>query len=322
MRARFAGGLALILAVAAVAFLPATRADKPAPAAAEAWFVDDDEMYDAFAEKLETLAAAGKCMPTADLVKAIAAEPTCQIAPAKPNAAKLDAEDVYAAALPSVFLIGSVAKQKDKDGNDEFVDGVLGTAWVLAADGVLVTNWHLFDGLKEREFFGAMNHEKRVFPVTAVLAANKAADIAVIRIDAKGLTPLPLAEKPPAVGAWVGVLGHPGDRYFTFTQGHVARFTKTKDEAGTTSRWIAVTADYAAGSSGSPVLDRRGAVVGMAALTESLESGVEPGPEPKADDKKADEKKPEPAPALGSLQQMVVKLAVPASAIRTAVGAK
>lgn len=287
----------------------------PALIAAEPWYVDDDELFKDFTDKSQVLAAGGKCLDTAEVKKKAATDSTCKLDPVKPAEKRLHPEDVYESALPSVFLIGSVVKDKNDKGEEAFVDGRLGTAWVLTADGVLVTNWHLFDDLEEKELFTVMNHKREVFPVTDVLAVNRTADIAVIRVGAKGLTPLPLAEKQPRVGAWVGVLGHPGDRYFTFTQGTVTRYTKAKHD-DKLERWMSITADYAYGSSGSPVLDRTGAVVGMAALTENLDYPEDPPAEVKKDEKPKEEK-----PAVkGSLLQMVVKLTVPATEIRTIIG--
>ena len=226
-------------------------------------------------------------------------------------------ERIAASLKASVFLVGSVTKE---DG--EYADGRMATAWVLAADGVLVTNWHVFDEMGEAEYFGATNAAGEIFPITGVLARNKAADIAVFRIAAKGLTPLPISTAPAVVGAWTGVLGHPGDRYFSFTQGHVTRYTKYKDDDDVPTKWMAIDADYAYGSSGSPVVDRFGNVVGMAALTENIDFPDEGDKAEKVRKrmvkvrKKADEK----PKAVPSALQMVVKLTVPASELRRAMG--
>jgi S1-C subfamily serine protease len=287
----------------------------PALIAADPWYVDDDEIFKDFTEKSQALATGGKCLAPAELKKKASANSTCKVDPVKPADKRLDPEDVYDAALPGVFLIGSVVKGKNDKGEEAFLDGRLGTAWVLTADGVLVTNWHLFDEVEDQEFFTVMNQKGEVYPVTDVLAVNRTADVAVFRVGAKGLKPLPLAEKQPRVGAWVGVLGHPGDRYFTFTQGAVSRYTQAKRD-DKRERWMAITADYAYGSSGSPVLDRTGAVVGMAALTENLDYPDDQPAEAKKDEKPKDEK---PA-AKGSSLQMVVKLTVPLTELRTIIG--
>jgi S1-C subfamily serine protease len=129
------------------------------------------------------------------------------------------------------------------------------------------------------------------------------------------------------------VLGHPGDCYYTFTQGHVTRYSAYKEDDGSRTRWMSITADYAYGSSGSPVVDRYGNVVAMAALTENIDYPDDGGGLARAarkpmmrkfarrpidDDKKKEEKKPDPAPpaAAGSLLQMVVKMTVPMSELK------
>ena len=339
-----------LLVVSAVAFaLLPVRAEKPRVAEpATAWFVNDEDTYDQFMAKLRGLAKAGKCLPSGKLQSLTADDRTARLTLPAPATARLDPEDVYRKALPSVFLLGSVLPEKEDDDADKkkdapkpddksradgYLDGRLATAWALTADGVIVTNWHVFAELEDGEVFGAMDHRGESHPVTDVLAVDHAADIAVLKIDTKGLTPLPVADRPAAVGAWVGVLGHPGDRYFTFTQGAVTRYSKVKPTEGPAERWMAISADYAYGSSGSPVLDRTGSVVGMAALTESLDypdAGPVPPETPKdvlrrrQPDKPAEPAPPAegpPAPA-GSSLQMVIKLAVPAGEIRKAVWAR
>ncbi len=79
------------------------------------------------------------------------------ITPAKPGTKTLTPEEVYKAAVNSVFVVGSLYPHKN--GNWEV--GTYATAWVLAADGVLVTNWHVFEDLNDGEVF------KRVAIATA-----------------------------------------------------------------------------------------------------------------------------------------------------------
>jgi hypothetical protein len=112
--------------------------------------------------------------------------------------------------------------------------------------------------------------------MTDFLGGDKVADVAVFRIDAKGLTPLAVSPDYPEVGSWVGLLGHPGDNFYVYTCGHVTRYSTNKNDDGKRERWMGVTAEYAGGSSGSPVLDKYGSVVGMAALTLTLDDGGAP----------------------------------------------
>lgn len=311
--------VAVVLLVAGAA----AAADPPKPAAVE--YLDDADVLDRFTKKLGELAKAGKCLKADDLKEQVGKEKSAALAPAKPGDTPLSPEDLAERLRPSVFLLGSVVGDA-KTGHEQ---GRMATAWAVGADGVLVTNWHVFDQIEADESYGAMDHAGRVFPLVAVLAADQAADVAVVKVGAKGLTPLPLAAGPPRIGAWVGVLGHPGDRYFTFTQGHVTRYSKYTEDDGAQTKWMGVTAEYAYGSSGSPVVDRCGNVVGMAALTENIDYPDDGGPvqaarrrpmlrravrKPTDDEKKKDDK---PAPvAIPSAVQMVLKLTVPAAELR------
>ncbi len=318
----------LVLFVSA-AFAPAAE---PGPS-----FVDDDDITAKFTEKLSALAKAGKCLPVEKLRTLAEKDKVGDLKPSKSDGKPLPAEDIYKKALPSVFLIGSVIADKEAKGG--YDTGRLATAWVLAADGVFVTNWHVFDRIQDGEFYGVMDRTGKTYPLTDILAMNKNADVAVVKVDAKGLSPLPVAAEPPPVASWVAVLGHPGDRHFTFTQGNVSRFNTYNDpETKTSSKWMAITAEYAYGSSGSPVLDKTGAVVGMAALTENIDYPDDepaaaknvgrkrmvrlPAQKPKDDKPPEAKAKDDKAVPKGSALQMVVKLTVPVTALRAVIVGK
>ena len=293
-------------------------------------YTDDAAVLEKFTKQLGKLADKGECAFGKDLAKKCEENRTFKLDTLKPSDKALSPEDLAEKIKPSVFIIGTVIGDKDKG----FEQGRLATAWVVGADGYLMTNWHVLEDIADDEHFGVMNHEGKVFAMTDVVAMNKLADVAVIKIASKDLTPLPLAAASAKVGSWVGVLGHPADRYYTFTQGHATRYSQFKNDDGEKTRWLNITAEYAYGSSGSPVFNSTGAVVGMAALTESIDFPEEaPAPQKakrmlrskqiktlkKDDDKKKEEKKPDldAAPlAFGSTLQMVVKLAAPLDDIR------
>ena len=123
---------------------------------------------------------------------------------------------------------------------------------------------------------GVMTHDRRVFPVKSVLAVDRHNDIAVLKIEANDLTPLPLARSAP-VGSTVYCLSHPaltseGDEnaFFTFTQGVVSGRFRIDLRGKGAINVLAITADYGQGSSGGPILNQRGAVVGVVCETVSL----------------------------------------------------
>ncbi|MDG1892697.1 MAG: trypsin-like peptidase domain-containing protein [Verrucomicrobiota bacterium] len=137
----------------------------------------------------------------------------------------------------------------------------------LIAEDMVVTNYHVVDrpdhaGLVVRLFDG------RVLGVQEVLAASESFDLALLRIPKTGIQPLTLG-LPAPVGAKVDLISHPNQRFYTLSEGKVSRYflRKHKDTPVPT---MSITADFGRGSSGAPVLDPSGHVVGIAVSTESL----------------------------------------------------
>ena len=312
-------GVGAAAAAAGVMALDPPAKPAPPPAAVVGpVYVDDDEVSANLTSGLSDLADGGKCLAADTLKEKASTDLVCQLAlPVAPADRRLDPEDVYEAARQAVFVIGSVVP----DGAGGFDEGRIATAFAIAPDGVLVTCAHVFADTEDDEAYGVADAAGTVYPVTDILAVDTAADVCVFKVAAKKLPVLALAPAPPRVGAWVGVLGHSGDKYFTFTQGTISRYTKqpkvdpavarhrrARDADDRRTKWLALTADFAYGASGSPVLDRAGRVVGVAAMTETIDFPAE-----------ADAAKPAPA---GSAVQMVVKLAAPIAAVRKLVGAE
>lgn len=339
-----------LLAIVALAAGPRTAAEEPPIKSAPAekpWFVDDEKFFGDFMEQLTQLAKNGKCLSREKLAKKLESGKNAKVALAKPTKTELTPNEVYQRLLPSVFIIGSVQKSKHKDKEKEkdkgkeqkdndkkegdWQEGLYATAWVAASNGILVTNWHVFDDLEEGEVFGAVDYQGNVYPMTDFLGGDKVADVAIIKIAARGLKPLPVSDSYPLVGSWVGVLGHPGDNYYVFTQGFVTRYSTNKNDDGKREHWMGLSAEYAGGSSGSPVVDKCGNVVGMAALTLTIDGnsgGVTPDRHRSSLSKEPPIKAPPPhekpegkeVPKPGSAVQMVLKMAVPGPVILKSFG--
>ena len=107
-----------------------------------------------------------------------------------------------------------------------------------------------------------MTDDGRMLGVREVLAADKTHDVAIVQMDGAGFTPLPIATNAP-VGSPVFVISHPSGHFYTFTSGMVARYFVNEEE-GIKSTMMSITADFGRGSSGCPVFNEFGAVVGMA----------------------------------------------------------
>jgi S1-C subfamily serine protease len=76
-----------------------------------------------------------------------------------------------------------------------------------------------------------------------------------------------IADEP--VGNPVSVISHPGQRFYGMTAGIVSRYFALAMH-GTSVTRMAITADFAHGSSGAPVFNEFGNVVGMVTCTDSI----------------------------------------------------
>lgn len=138
-----------------------------------------------------------------------------------------------------------------------------GAGFVLNASGAIATCHHLLANAELKQFV-VMTGDGCCFPVREILAADQTNDVVLLQLDTGGLslTPLPLDLDAP-VGSRVFVLGHPESHFYTFTEGMVARCFRGQTETGE-AEMISITADFAPGSSGCPILNDRGNVIGMA----------------------------------------------------------
>jgi serine protease Do len=140
----------------------------------------------------------------------------------------------------------------------------LGTGFVVDKTGLIVTNNHVVEGadvvqvklFDDREFSGK------------VLGTDPPTDIAVVRIDAKDLRPLPLGDSDAMeVGDWVVAIGNPFGLSHTVSAGIISAKGRTRqdvplDPAGYYD-FIQTDASINPGNSGGPLLNLKGQVVGM-----------------------------------------------------------
>jgi S1-C subfamily serine protease len=128
-----------------------------------------------------------------------------------------------------------------------------------------VTNYHVLnqDNPGTLAMFG-MACDGHPRPVLDVLYANKLADVALIRLGGDApFHPVPIAGTSPTPLDPVTVLSHPKHNYFVLTTGVVNRHVSFRGRTGFEEFWMEVTAEYAAGSSGSGVFDARGELIGL-----------------------------------------------------------
>jgi tetratricopeptide (TPR) repeat protein len=125
----------------------------------------------------------------------------------------------------------------------------------------IVTNRHVLEGAFRAEVHSSTG---AVFPVKGVLAIDAEGDLALLKIDAPNaqIRPLPLDKTSPQEGESIVVIGNPLGLEGSVTNGIVSAVR----DIPTFGRIIQITAPISSGSSGSPVVNMQGQVIGIATL--------------------------------------------------------
>jgi len=213
--------------------------------------------------------AQGIKLLTANRIKKLSFERrSCALQIQEPDNVKIAWPAVDTRAEAATLVIGEFYRGANAK-ETEF--SVAAGAFIVTDSGACVTSLHVTKDRGSRGFC-AMLRDGRVFPVREALAADPVNDLVILQLDIPQdvkLPTLPLASAPAPVGSSIVVMSHPDDRFYMLTAGIVARHTLWRDPAGDQS-FMAITADFAKGSSGCPVLDEFGAVVGVVNNTESI----------------------------------------------------
>ena len=253
----------------------AERAAQPQPPQEE--FVDPAAMAKRFNVELGRMAATKETTPPRQLIEQLQSRRFHAVETLADPGRNQDAPTIYRSARRGVVVVGAVTGGRGR----RPPQGSFASGFVIHKDGLIVTNAHVVEAFAHMNGMGVMTHDQRVFPVKAVLAADRHNDVAVLKVAADDLVPLPVARTVP-VGATVYCLSHPaltseGDEnaFFAFTRGAVSgRFRIDLRREGLVDV-LAITSDYGQGSSGGPILNENGAVVGIVCETVSLSSDVQ-----------------------------------------------
>lgn len=133
-----------------------------------------------------------------------------------------------------------------------------GSAWAVSADQV-VTNFHVVaEGWVNDRRSVTIRQDDHSWPAT-VVEVSPAEDLAVIAVSGRTFSPLERATVRPAVGDAILVVGSPLGLGGTVASGIVSSF---RTEDGT--EYLQFSAPVSPGSSGGPVVDSAGRVVGVA----------------------------------------------------------
>ena len=136
----------------------------------------------------------------------------------------------------------------------------LGSGLIIASDGYILTNNHVIDNAKK--VVVKLPSEDTEYPAK-VIGKDPQLDIALIKIDAKGLPTAPLGDSDRLeVGEWVLAIGNPFGLDSTVTSGIVSAKERRIGQ-GPYDSFIQTDAKINPGNSGGPLINMRGEVVGI-----------------------------------------------------------
>jgi S1-C subfamily serine protease len=203
-----------------------------------------------------TLAGCSAKLSPAGTTGAPPVTPSSPLPPVEPSTA----EEVVSRVLPAVVNVQSDIGQPGRTPE--------GTGFVVGADGVVVTNFHVVEDAFEIEVVTGEGDRLQA----RAIGGDFAADLAVLKVDAEDLPTVPLGDSDQlrlgqdvlALGFALGLDGGP-----SVTTGIVSGLGRTIDAGGegvqtrTYEDVIQTDAAINPGNSGGPLVDLRGRVVGI-----------------------------------------------------------
>ena len=145
----------------------------------------------------------------------------------------------------------------------------IGSGFIVSADGYILTNAHVVDGVKEVH---VKLTDRREF-TAKVIGVDKKTDVALIKIDAKNLPAVKIGEsKDVQVGQWVAAVGSPFGFENSVTAGIVSATSRSLP-GGNYVPFIQTDVAVNPGNSGGPLFDLDGNVVGINSQIYSASGG-------------------------------------------------
>ena len=144
---------------------------------------------------------------------------------------------------------------------------VSGTGFIVSSDGYILTNYHVIELAAQNSKDVNVILRDGTRYVASIVGYEKYNDVAVLKIDAEGLTPVTFGNSSSiAVGDLVYAVGNPlGELDFSMSTGHVSALDRliTSDESGVAINMFQIDAAVNSGNSGGPVYNAAGEVIGI-----------------------------------------------------------
>jgi serine protease Do len=180
---------------------------------------------------------------------------------------------------PSVVQIDVTARDESADqiqrffgkNQDSPVARGTGSGVIYDASGAILTNNHVIDHALS---INVRLRDGRLLPAR-LLGRDPATDLAVIKVDAKGLTPARFADSDAArVGEWVVAIGSPFGLGYTVTTGVLSAKGRGGLGMNQIEDYLQTDASINPGNSGGPLSDLDGRVLGINTMIVGRGAGI------------------------------------------------
>jgi tetratricopeptide (TPR) repeat protein len=159
-----------------------------------------------------------------------------------------DANKIFNENNRSVVVIVALDKQGNPVGQ--------GSGFVVRSDGAIITNYHVISGAEDIQ----VKAGKEVLPVEGIIYIDKENDLVILKAKAKALPAVRLGDiAKVSVGEKVYVIGSPQGLENTISDGILSGIREVDPKR----KIIQITAPVSAGSSGGPVFNDNGEVIGV-----------------------------------------------------------
>ncbi len=213
---------------------------------------------------------------TADAVSALEQRPGTVLDPVLSASGTMAPARIYELACSQVVGITTTVTTQGYFGQARTGE-ISGSGFILSEDGYIITNYHVIEYAEAGDLpVTVVLHDGTEYQAR-IVGMEDVNDIAVLKIDAVGLTPVTVGDSDSLlVGDEVYAVGNPlGELDFSMSTGHVSaldRVVSTQDAEAISM--FQIDAAVNSGNSGGPVYNDRGQVVGVVTAKYS-DTGVE-----------------------------------------------
>ncbi|MBK7212090.1 MAG: trypsin-like peptidase domain-containing protein [Bacteroidales bacterium] len=156
----------------------------------------------------------------------------------------MDLPNLYKKVKPSVYLIYTLRSQEVSQGS----------AFVISSDGIAISNYHVFESASDAI---AINENGDKFQISEILDYDREIDYIIFRLNTmRPLFAVEISDLNPQVGEDCFAVGNPEGLTQTLSKGIVSSFRENE-------RYIQTTTEITHGSSGGPLFNQFGKVIGI-----------------------------------------------------------